>query len=146
MDITSKWVIDLTVKEFLRCYELTYGTSGWMQEELWAAAKNEALSSPHRHSYAVLAKDGDTIVGWSLLQPIRHASKYKAYFFVDPSHRRRGIGTRLLNAANTFGRYRPEVVPDSSNIDFFERNPELWTMKGEDLSVQWETVPNRSFA
>lgn len=49
----------------------------------------------------VYAKSGSTILGWAVLvdPPLFHYEGTEVHFYVAPSARRRGIGTRLMNVA-----------------------------------------------
>lgn len=49
----------------------------------------------------VYAKSGGTILGWAVLvdPPLFHYEGTEVHFYVAPSARRRGIGTRLMNVA-----------------------------------------------
>lgn len=117
-------MIDLTPTELDRCRELSFGDEGYMCEDLDRIISTE-WQRQYRHSRAILARNDDgAILGWSLIQPVPRSPKYLAQFYVDPSHRRRGIGARLLREANTYCG-KPYVYKDRENEVFFNEFPDL---------------------
>ena len=126
--ILTKRVIDLSDKEVSRCKELTFGNEGFMREDLESAlVTDHSVPAPFRYHQAILYLENNEIVGWSLLRPVLYESRYEVHIFVDPDHRRRGIGSALLQEARKWGRYRPLVSIDEENQEFFMRLPELWS-------------------
>lgn len=120
-------VIDLTDEALDRCRELSFGDEGYMCDDLERILWTERHSKKYRYSQAILACE-DTILGWALVQPVPYSPKYSAQFFVDPLHRRRGIGGRLLREANMYGRGKPYVFKDEENENFFSVFPDLLTL------------------
>ena len=63
----------------------------------WEAWDAEHLSSPR-----LVARAGDTILGWGALSPVSERRVYAGVaeisLYVDAEHRRRGVGTALLRA------------------------------------------------
>ena len=123
--IITKRVIDLSSDELARCRELTYGDEGYMLEDLNAAIHRESSKRHYRYTQAILITESDQIIGWSLLQPVPHSSRYIAYFFVDYEHRKKGIGGKLIKEASKWGKYKLDVMPDWTNLGFFEKFPQL---------------------
>lgn len=79
----------------------------------------------YRYSMAITAMQPYmNVVGWALVQPVPYRPTYSAQFFVDPAHRRQGIGARLLQEANKYTD-RPLVYKDCDNEEFFNKFPEL---------------------
>jgi GNAT superfamily N-acetyltransferase len=124
--IITKRAIDLTPEEEARCRELSFGEDGWMCDYLDDALLYENQASPRRHTQTILYYESDTIIGWCMLIPMAWRARYEAQFFVDPAHRRRGIGTELLNEANKWGRYKPVIDLDNENRDFFMSSSNMW--------------------
>lgn len=144
--LITKRVIDLTESEYNRCAELTYGSEGYMLEDLDEAIDHESRWSLPRYTQAILSIEADKIVGWCLLQPAERRSRYIAYFFVDRLHRRQGHGTLLMNEASKWGRYKAIVMPDSSNYGFFDRFPQLCKDIDEETVLQRKPRSSRPVA
>lgn len=135
MSIVTKRLVDLSEDEFNRCRELTFRSRGLMEEEAVAARFREQMTPPYRHTLALMLYRGKTMIGWSLLQPVKGQARWLAYFYVDPLHRKRGYGSLLLKQASAFGRYKIAVKPDWSNHEFFGRFKDLWVEQREDAQV-----------
>jgi GNAT superfamily N-acetyltransferase len=126
-DVELKRVIDLTPEEESRCRELSYGSEGYMCEDLDSILINERIKRPYRYSHVYLVTESNEIIGWSLLQPRYRSPLHTAQLFVDPKYRGKGIGTTLLSLAWYFGKRKPVVYIDDDNEGFFKKNSHLYT-------------------
>lgn len=101
------------------------------------AALREAIDSPDR-SVVLVADDGEALVGFCTayldLRSVRFGHRvWVEDLAVDPEHRSRGIGKRLLDAAKDWGRERSathlELDSATSRTDahrFYERERPSW--------------------
>lgn len=132
-------VVDLTPSQLARCRELSFGTEGYMCEDIDEILQTEQKWC-YRYSQAILLgapenKSAWPILGWALLQPLYRKSKYSAQLFVDPLHRGKGYGTILLEQANRHS-FQPLVYVDDENEGFFEKHPRLFEqVKDKDMSA-----------
>jgi len=125
-DVKLLRVIDLSLSIIADCKRLSFGDEGYMCEDLDAAiAKERTARRRYRHTMACLVYDKDTLVGWSLIEPVPRSPRYVVQMFVDPNYRRRGIGRYLLQQANYMSKRKPFVYIDDENEDFFKKFPEL---------------------
>lgn len=103
MDVQVKPVYDMTPTEYNVCMLLTLGPRGRMQPKLrniyefrnrdprWPAAHDR-----YKRAIVALAQENERILGWALAFPDEwQMGRISAFFYVDPTHRRRGIGTAL---------------------------------------------------
>lgn len=130
--LETRRLVDLTTEEFTRCRELTLGSRGLMEEEAVLARYNDNKSRPSRYTEVVLLYEDDTIRGWCLLQPVYGQSRWLAYFYVEPLHRKLGYGSLLFKRAAEYGRFKIAIKPDFSNRYFFERFQDSWIEQYED--------------
>ncbi|MHA2503663.1 MAG: GNAT family N-acetyltransferase [Candidatus Kariarchaeaceae archaeon] len=82
----------------------------------------------------ILALDGDRLVGWLQLTPIKDTSKHHFNMLVDDKDHGRGIGTRLLTEAKKLedelrgvmvpieGYKRRDGLPYRSPVEFYKKN------------------------
>lgn len=116
MRMVAKTVTSLSPAEYRQVYSLNLRHNGTMQLRLREARKEK---EPLK---VVLAKEGDAIVGWSLIvpSPPGYRRRTEAWFYVRKSHRRRGVGTKLM--ARTRKLDDVMVVPwDDRSKAFFNR-------------------------
>jgi ribosomal protein S18 acetylase RimI-like enzyme len=65
---------------------------------------------------SVVALDGDQVIGFAYLLSDGHIAAYLSMMAVHPTHRRQGIGRKLLEyAAPLTGAQRVDLVTDTAN-------------------------------
>lgn len=87
-----------------------------------------------RRDAVLLAKEGQTIVAWALVSG-GYPNEQGVLLYVRRSHRRRGIGTRLLKRAHGMSKRagcRLRAIPwNDSGLSFFE------SARSSGLDVRW---------
>lgn len=117
-------VADLTPVEYKMCSDLTLRGEGTMQ-----GALARARARHDRFTYAIMAWENGDFVGWCLFFkriPVIEPEVYSAHFYVRQSHRRRGIGTKLIKKAYSMSD-RPLVtgVGRAGSNEFFAKHHAL---------------------
>lgn len=82
----TKYARNMTPKERQVCANMSYRGNGDLIYFLHDAMEYQD------DTLAVLYKDDDKIVGWGLMTP-----EHDTGFWVRPSHRRQGIGTKMIS-------------------------------------------------
>jgi len=139
-------IYNLDRKTFSRlkklCHEPTRGYLAMYLEVCWLAAnkykKNDFLCDIY------IEQSGGKILGWAMVQDLLYRYDVYADFgiFVDPQERRKGVASKLLEAAlNDEGQLRPLAVwiGDNVNKGFYQRynnrvacfDMEHWVLTGE---------------
>ena len=116
-------VLDLSASEVKTLKHLTYRPDGMMAQAL----DNVRADKRGPESFAVIAENSaGAPLGWVLVFPNRHSSRFEAYFFVADEHRRQGIGTALAEAARRRKpRHKLMVRPGNQRAwNFFARFPQ----------------------
>lgn len=137
MRITTKRIDNLTAEEFARCRELTLGRLGEMQDEADTQRYDAAEILPQYRARVYMAWDGDLMVGWAMSFCEDRAfggHERTVYFYVHPTYRRKGIGTKLMRAAT---RHHGEVIVcphDHVSGQFFNMHVDGVMNKGEVLA------------
>ena len=129
MNVSLKRVVDLTDEELVRCRQLSFGDEGYMCEDLDAILLGEKGKRRYRYSEAIFIHDHRMIYGWALMQPVPRSPRYTFQLFVDPEHRGKGYGHRLLTMGNGLQgwKHKPICYPDDENEWFFNKYPSLYT-------------------
>lgn len=130
--IKTSRLIDLSEDEFEKCRELTFRSHGLMEEEAVARRLAETMYPHYRYTMTLRLYEGDEVMGWCLMQPVRGEARWLAYFYVNPLTRKRGYGSLLFKEATKYGRFKIAVKPDYSNRQFFERFDNQWVYARED--------------
>ena len=134
--IRSKFVENLNPSEVRRCRKLTLGDYGEMRDAFdeQRAMKKTVGPMGDLRARAFLAEENGVIVGWALafyfpwvlVEHFNYGSPMDScisvYFFVDPKHRDKGVGSQLARAAHKkYGKY--QTYPhDSISGRFFNKN------------------------
>lgn len=92
MIVETKSLNSLTKTEYRQCYSLNSRWNGTMQEtlRLYYGRKYDAK--------VCLAKEDDILIGWALLYSDGRRIP-NGHFYVRKTHRRRGVGKRLMSEA-----------------------------------------------
>jgi GNAT superfamily N-acetyltransferase len=123
--IRTRGVLEIEGEELARCRELTHQDGRSLMrdciDELRADRPERAL-----RSVAILAADDEQILGWCLLFENRFG-RIESYYFVDPAHRRRGVGRRLAEEVRALRpRHKVLVRPyDGGSYAFFANFPKF---------------------
>lgn len=123
--IRCRGVLEIEGAELSRCRELTYPERSLMR--LCIDGLREEASPRAQRSLALLAVDEEQrILGWTLLFENRFG-RVESYYFVDPDHRRRGIGRRLAEEVRRLRpRHKVLVRPhDGPSFAFFSNFPKF---------------------
>ena len=107
MRISTKLISNLTRDEYEQCYRLNMGDEGMMRYQLVHEREYPTLAKMKGGEAYVVRALGDDgrLLGWCLLFYIdAQAQDRRAYFYVRKTHRRRGIGTKLMQAARRLER------------------------------------------
>ncbi len=125
LKIITKRVQELTSKEYKQCCSLTMRHHGLM---MYTVQEGRTYSQNY---VAILAMEGDTLIGWALLTPTKESgqvfvsdyarkmSRYSVQFYVRKRYRRQGVARTLMNEALRHDS-RPHVIPwDSGSAAFF---------------------------
>lgn len=108
MRVTITPIESLKLSDFRRCWELCdncedYGYTRW--------ALKRWLAGIYEKRWCVLCREGGRIVGWALVTRMQKGTWVDFKIYVDPDHRRKGIGKRIALAAEkrfgTLGHYSP---------------------------------------
>ena len=133
--VQSKLVVNLTKDEYQQCYRLNFGPGGSMMYDL-SYHKNDVPYSKAR--VIRICDDEGKLLAWALLQPreINDLKKgYLVYFYTRATHRRRGLGKRLMRQVQKYDP-KPEVCPHDSRSGGFFRNY-VGRIKYEDYKETW---------
>jgi GNAT superfamily N-acetyltransferase len=112
MQVVVKPASELTEQEVKQCKSLSMRSYGMMSTSLTSRAHSATV---------VLVRDGERLIGWCLGWPADPMNPPRAYFYVRKTHRRRGIGTILMNEITKHYGRRPYVYPhDTRSARFFK--------------------------
>lgn len=146
--IRSKYVENLKPAEVRKCRKLTLGDYGEMRDTFDEQRRLSATTGPlgPYRARAFLAEERGVIIGWAMafyfswniVEHFNFGSEapdtVSVYFFVDPKHRDRGIGTQLANAVHrVYGQY-VTYPHDAVSGHFFNKNIHVCLNNNEVLS------------
>ena len=135
-NLVTKSVYDLTPAEFKRCYNLTLREEGRMADVLQYERHKytyDGIEQPADEPSAqtVLIQEPKTkkLLGWALFRPSqpgrggRGKRRPEVMFYVRATHRRRGLGTILMQEALKLGKPHKLSVSSDDKVakDFFRR-------------------------
>lgn len=108
-------VSELSPAELAACKRLT------LRDGLMRGSLDEVRGHPRdRNSRVVLIESEGRLLAWALVYRLGKEPT-EAHFYVRSTHRRRGLGTRLMEEVRRFTR-RPQVHPhDVTSQSFFAR-------------------------
>lgn len=123
MRVITKRIIDLTPQEYRDCYRLNLRDNGQMQSCLAEAKRYEqSYHKRRRFSHAIMIKDGDRLLAWSLVMPMHGERGWEAQFYTRKAERNKGLGTVLFKEVQKFDK-RPYVIPWSKpSGEFFKKH------------------------
>lgn len=120
MKFYTKPVKSLTEAEYKACKKATFsgtGRLGSMQPELIYQRKQPGCSAR-----AYMCWENDKLLGWALGFNHTFTNKWTVYVYVRATHRRRGIGSKLLARARMGRRSPVRVCPwDSTATSFYQK-------------------------
>lgn len=113
--LSTKPVRKLSDQEYARCKKLTFVGEPGYRRGMMQAELIRQRNKPDSTAKAVLAKDyKGIIVGWALIwrpNPKSPLKRWDYYMYVQKSHRKQGIGKRLLSRAGMGKQGRIYVFP-----------------------------------
>jgi hypothetical protein len=93
-----KDALDLTPAERRSCFAMSYGSNGSLSYWLHDVKYERDLAK------IVLVKEGDLLVGWAF----RWNKSGEVGFWTRTTHRRRGIGTMMVQEVSKLGKIKTE--------------------------------------
>jgi hypothetical protein len=123
----TKQVGNVTPEEFKQLYSLNLRNEGAMRFDLVDYRKSDPKTT-----HVIMIKEGPKVLAWALVFPKSSYKKNRlVYFYTRQSHRRQGLGTRLLKHSRKLDPV-PEVCPhDKRSGAFFKKF--RGTVKWEDF-------------
>jgi len=129
--LQAKPISKLSRRELAECEQLSFQDHGEMSYHLHdvAAGNRDGIT-------LFIQDDAGYIIAWALLcdlhdrklasaVPEAQSSQQRAFFYVAPEHRRRGLGKRLMAAVLRRDDHARVKSWDAASEAFFDRYPEL---------------------
>lgn len=104
--IQTKLVKNLTDEEYQRCYSLNLRGEGEMRDQL-----RRLRNDPQARVY--MLREQDQLIAWSLV------FDKCAHFYTRRTHRRKGLGTRLVNRIHKDHNWPVVYAHDDASEGFF---------------------------